>query len=1246
MTEVEARHAAPDAGVHAFDNPEAYIPSDRRRALAAGVQMPDRVEGAAVFADISGFTPLTEALATELGPQRGSEELTANLNRVFHAIIAELHRFGGDVIYFSGDAITCWIEEDDGLLGVAAALAMQGAMERVGRIATPSGAEIPLAMKVAVAVGAARRFVVGSPDLQLHDVLAGRLVDDLADAEHYAGKGEVVLDPSAVSSLGTRVEIDEFRVDEETGRRFGVVARLALEVADAPQPPRNAPLPRDVVEEWILPAVYERMNSGRGEFLAELRPAFPFFVRFGGIDYDDDDDAIRKLNEFVMQAQRVLASYGGNLLQLTLGDKGAYLYAVFGSPLAHEDDAARAAAAALEIRDLERTTAAEEIQIGITRGRLRSGTYGHEMRRTFVCLGDEVNLSARLMSKAPSGQIYVSERVKEAAGKAFTWEPLGEMTMKGKSKAVPVFALSGANRRQPRRATRYDLPIFGRSAELERLSHDLDTSLAGHGRIVGLSAEAGMGKSRLVAEFARTARRRGILVAFGECQAFGAHIAYFPWQEVWRTILRVDESLPVEEQVRSIEAELGAIEARLAPRAPLLASVLGLPIPENDMTRSLDAKVRKSSLEGLLVRCLRARAEEGPVAIVLEDCHWLDELSLELLDALARITTNLPVLMVLAYRPWAETDTARGVERMPHFTEMTLGELDHHHAGLFIRSKLEQRLGRDTHPPDALVELVITRSQGNPFYIEELLNYIEARGVDVGDEPSLRALELPDSLHSLILSRIDTVGESPRRTLKVASVLGRSFPAADLPAVYPELGSLEDVRNDLGLLQSLDLVIPERDDTESFIFKHVVTQEVAYESLPFAIRAELHENAGDHLEASAGDPGRVLDLLAHHYWLSRNDDKKRRYLRLAGESAQAKYANAAATDYLERLVPLLADSDRPEVLLRLGNVLALLGEWDRAQAAYEQALSISEDVGDRGAHAWAEAYLGDLNRIRGEFDTSEQWLESALDEFESLGDRAGEGKVLQIIGTLGAMRGAFETAREKWEASLAVRRQLNDRPNMGEVMNNLAVMSEHMGDDVRARAIHEQSVALQREVGDKRRIALTLMNLGNVVRRQGETDEAGDILEESLGLWWEVGERFGIWMCLENLGNVRRAQGKLGSAAQLLGKSLSIANDSGERSPYLAGLLESIAGLAALGGRSDVAVRLDGAAVAFRETIGAPRGPGDEEDLGSQLDAARTALGSGIDDIFAEGRALSLPDAVGIGLALCEEIAQSTAFIR
>ena len=444
------------------DHPEAYLPGDRRRALAEGRSLPDRVRGAALFADISGFTPLTEALARELGPQRGAEELTAHLNRVFHAVIGEVHRFGGDVISFGGDAITCWLDGDDGARATACALAIQATMASVGRIVTPAGNEVVLAIKVAVAVGPARRFVVGDPSIQLVDVLAGRLVDELAEAERHAEKGDVVLAASALQSLGDRVVIAEMRLRDEPGAAVGVVAGLAVSVDAHGVAYPNAALPAELVRPWLLPAVYDRLASGRGQFLAELRPAYPLFARFGGLDYDNDPDCVSKLDHFVRRSQAVLSSYGGSLLQLILGDKGAYLYAVFGAPQAHEDDAARACAAALDLLDLERESAVVGLQVGITHGRLRSGAYGHAERRTFTCLGDAVNVSARLMASAPVGHVYVSEDVYAAAGDRVVCEPVGSLAVKGKAEPVNVFSLVSLRRGPRHRELRYPLPIVGR----------------------------------------------------------------------------------------------------------------------------------------------------------------------------------------------------------------------------------------------------------------------------------------------------------------------------------------------------------------------------------------------------------------------------------------------------------------------------------------------------------------------------------------------------------------------------------------------------------------------------------------------------------------------------------------------------------------------------------------------------------------------------------------------------------------
>jgi class 3 adenylate cyclase len=336
----------------AMDDLIVYLPMDRRFALAGGYSLADRTQGAALFVDISGFTQLTEALVRELGPQRGAEELTRYLNLVYDAVIDELHRYGGSVIAFAGDAITCWIDGDPGQRATACALAMQAAMLRFIAITTPAGNLVSLAMKAAVAAGPARRFLVGDPGRRVIDALAGATLARLANAEHLAKRGEVVIDGATLDALGDLVQVQELRHDPEHDQTAGVVPRLSRLVADAPWPALDpTALLDEQVRVWLLPQVYERLRRGLGNFLAELRPTVALFVRFGGIDYDADEEAGRKLDDYIRWVQGIVARYEGTLIDLNIGDKGSYLYINFGAPLAHEDNADRAATAALALRD-------------------------------------------------------------------------------------------------------------------------------------------------------------------------------------------------------------------------------------------------------------------------------------------------------------------------------------------------------------------------------------------------------------------------------------------------------------------------------------------------------------------------------------------------------------------------------------------------------------------------------------------------------------------------------------------------------------------------------------------------------------------------------------------------------------------------------------------------------------------------------------------------------------------------------
>ena len=328
-----------------------YLPMDRRQALLRGESLPDSTAGAALFADISGFTPLTAALAQELGLRRGAEELTRLLNEVYEALISQVHLYGGSVIGFSGDAITCWLDGDDGLRALACGLSMQHAMAPFSSLTTSAGTPISLAIKVAVAAGSVRRFLAGDPQTQTHEVIAGPPLDELARAEHQARRGEVVAAAGVIERAGLRVAVEEWRVDEESGRRFAVIAGLAEPVSPRPWPelPPET-LPDSVCRPWLAPAVAARLSSGTKQFLAELRPAVALFLSFRGIDYDADDHAGAKLDAFVRWAQAVVYRHEGILVQLTVGDKGSYLYAAFGAPAAHSDDEARAVQTALALR--------------------------------------------------------------------------------------------------------------------------------------------------------------------------------------------------------------------------------------------------------------------------------------------------------------------------------------------------------------------------------------------------------------------------------------------------------------------------------------------------------------------------------------------------------------------------------------------------------------------------------------------------------------------------------------------------------------------------------------------------------------------------------------------------------------------------------------------------------------------------------------------------------------------------------
>jgi predicted ATPase len=317
--------------------------------------------------------------------------------------------------------------------------------------------------------------------------------------------------------------------------------------------------------------------------------------------------------------------------------------------------------------------------------------------------------------------------------------------------------------------------------------------------------------------------------------------------------------MSTEEQITALELELERIDPLFARRAPILGPALNLPIPDNDLTQNLDAKLRKESLETLVADCIHFYSNQVPLLIVLEDCHWIDPLSLDLLETVERRIADLPIMILKICRPSMAPKKSGADQQLAYFHEIHLTEFTPEETRLLIEAKLAYLYKQEYSVPDRFVQQITTRAQGNPFYIDEIVNLLHDRGLEIADLQSLETFELPDSLHSLIISRIDQLTENAKTTLKVASVIGRSFQARWLWGIYPKLGTPKQVIEQLQELSKLDITPLDTPGPElEYLFKHILTRDVAYESLTLATRSRLHELIAAYIENYLYNKRRII----------------------------------------------------------------------------------------------------------------------------------------------------------------------------------------------------------------------------------------------------------------------------------------------------------------------------------------------------------------------------------------------------
>jgi class 3 adenylate cyclase/tetratricopeptide (TPR) repeat protein len=1182
----------------------AYLPEDRRQALARHATLPEHAVGAALFADISGFTSLTEVLARTLGPRRGAEEITHHLNQVYDALIDAVGRYGGSVIAFAGDAITCWFDDagvGDWELGagdflssptptpaalraVACAQAMQSAMRAFAQVRLLDAQVVALTMKVAIAYGPARRLLAGDPAIQQIDVLVGRTLERMATAEHLARPGEIVVDDEVARALGPGA-LAEWRASA-AGERFAALGELKIENAELRSPlPDSASqfsiLNAQLLRPWILPPLYERLRDGQISFLAELRPTISLFVRFEGIDYDGDPNAATKLDSYIRLSQRILALHEGYLIQLSFGDKGSYFLASFGALIAHSDDAERAVAAALALRDASAQLGfIAPVQIGISRGTVRAGLYGSSTRRTYGTLGDDVNLAARLMALAAPGAILISQPVADAVAPRYRLSSIGPIEIKGKRTRVPIWRVEQRLPRSGADPASMAHALVGRARELVAISSALEAASGGAGRVLTLVGEAGVGKSHLAAVAAARAAEQGFRVASGHCQRAGGSGAYAPWRDIFGALLGVDlleRDLTAGAGPDSGDPRIIAIAEqieRASPdwllRLPLLGDMLGLSIPDNPTTAAFSPRLRQEALGAAAADLLSSWAHQRPLLLIVDDAHWLDEASAKLASGLARAIARLRVVILLVRRPQPASPAGLEQElaRLDHADQLELNELAPGEIAQLSAARLRG-------PIDQLALAVVQAlAQGNPFFAEELLDALREAGQlqraaggvwqlapaavralrdarclahdPAGDgwvlapaaQLSAASLGLPSSIYGVVLARVDRLPEAHKLSLKVASVIGRSFQDQVLARAHPLAVESASLDEQLSLLEARDFIHPDP-PLPAHAFKHSITHEVTYQTLLEAQQRELHLGVGRTIERLDPD---AVEALAYHYSRAGAREPALHYLELAGQRAQREHAGETALSYYEQALAL---EERWQWRMAIVELLHGLGRREEEHAALEALAATPGAPADEVDSLWSQ-----YHEALGGYSAAQAAAERALVGARARGEALGVLRSLTLLGLIARRQGDYEQARQRYSEALGQFSQATSAKQsraLAQALNGLGVVQRQQGHFGEARTAYERAMAVSILIGDRHGEAEALDNLGTVAYHQRAFADARPYHERALIIRRAIGDRAGEGTSLYNLALAMQSGGNYGDAQSYYQAALAVQQAIGNR---------------------------------------------------------------------------------------------------
>lgn len=1113
--------------------------------------------GTLCFIDISGFTALSERLARR--GRVGSEELVGVLNHVFGAMLREVYSRGGSLIKFGGDALFLMFTGDDHALQAAsAAVGMRRSLRESSQMPTSVG-RLHLRMSIGLESGPIHMFRAGELHREL--LVVGPTATAVSEMESVADANEIVVGPRLRELLpkgsAVRPKSRGFLLRWRTERiePSGIVDRALTD-------------PR-AVEVGVPVELRELLASGEVE--NEHRTGVIAFVEFRGVDdrLAEEGPAVvgDLIDEFVCAAADEAREHGVTFLATDLGKDGGKVLLSTGVPFTKEDDEGRMLRACRGILERETTL---RCRIGVNRGHVFTGEIGTPFRSTYVAMGDTTNLAARMMGASPSGELYAAPSIVARARTLFETTAVPPFAAKGKSE--PVRALSVGREIGPRiDVTDGGLVLVGRDDELATLIDTLRRDLAGERDVAVLTGIRGMGKTRLVSEALRELDDEVQSFTI-QADPYAVASPYRAFRDTARRMLGIQRG-PNHEMAAALLAAVEGIDPALLPLAPLLGDVAHVEVEATPETRRIDPQYRADRLADLVVELL-ARALPDKTVLVVEDAHWMDDASQVLLRRIERGSLEYPWAMLVTRRP----EDSGFVPSDPRFIE--LGPISDD----VMTTAIHDATPSVPLRPDDIAQMA-TRLGGNPLFLVEIVRAIEREG---------DLIEVPESVEEVMGARVDELGPLPRRLLRSASVLGRSFRPKILGQVLGDDVALDAATRDV-LAEFL-----EPDGEERYRFRHALLRDSLYASLSFKRKRELHLRAGQAIEKAArGETASIAHTLDLHYLEGHDFERAFRFARIAGHEAKVRYANVEAAVHYRMATEASRHLDRDrsevaEVWKSLGDVLHLAGRFGPASEAYGRAQGLLDEPLDQAelllARARSAAQSGSyrsalalLTRARNSLGTD---LRSEA--------RKTDARLAAFVSTTRIYQQQPEKALTAATEAIAAARAADEPAALAVAMQRHDIAQLILGRFDQARYLVEAARIFD-ELGDLASLASVTSALGGQAYLLGNWSEAREYYEETQRTDAMTGNEAGSASAAANLAEVLVNQRRFSEATETLteARRTALASDYRDLLPFVGlNLGRALAGLE----------RFDEAEAALREAIR------EAESLGQPMSAAEARL--------------------------------------